>query len=197
MSEKKLTKRKIQANRTRKKIFDVAIELMEKNGFNNMTIEDICEKAGVSVGTFYHYYQSKEDVFYELYRKADEYFIEVVTPALDNLTADTWEKIIIFFKYYAEYQTKQKFENTSQVYNAKNKLFIDEDRYMITYLFELVAKGQENNELNSDMSSRDTAVYLFIVSRGIVFDWCVHDAGYDLVERMDRMFRKLTPVFKF
>lgn len=196
MSKQKMTKRKVQANKTKKKIFNVSIGLMEKRGFNNMTIEDICKKAGVSVGTFYHYYKSKEDVFFELYRKSDAFFKDEVAPFLENENLNTSDKVVLYFKYYARYNSDKDLEYVRQLYNTNNKFFIDESRYMIVLLIEIIAKGQEINEIARDMSARDIAIYLFIVSRGIVFDWCIHEAGYDLEEKMSMFFKKIMIIFK-
>lgn len=82
MAKQKLTKRQIQANKTRSKIYKIAVDLMEKKGFNNITIEEISKKAKVSVGAFYHYYNSKEDILFEIFRRADEYFENEVAQVL-------------------------------------------------------------------------------------------------------------------
>lgn len=36
---------------------------MYKKGYDNITIEEISKKAGGSVGAFYHYFRSKNDIF--------------------------------------------------------------------------------------------------------------------------------------
>ena len=61
MAKQANTKRQEQARETKNRIYNSAIELMEKEGFDNITIADIREKAGVSVGAFYHYFASKND----------------------------------------------------------------------------------------------------------------------------------------
>ena len=66
MKNSNLTKRQLQAISTKKKIYNSAMELMDKRGFENTTIEDISKKADVSVGASYHFYKSKDDIFFEL-----------------------------------------------------------------------------------------------------------------------------------
>ena len=127
MQKEKLTKRQVQANKTKNKIYKVAVDLMEKHGFNNITIEDISKKAGVSVGAFYHYYKSKDDIFFEIYKKADEYFENVVFGEIAIDTIDSIEKITLFFKHYAKYNKERGLETVSQLYNTKNKHFIKTD----------------------------------------------------------------------
>ncbi|WP_259596222.1 TetR/AcrR family transcriptional regulator [Clostridium botulinum] len=71
----RLTKRQIQAINTKNKIYNIATNLMQKEGYDNITIQNICEKAEVSVGSFYHYFESKNDILIELYKKADHFFL--------------------------------------------------------------------------------------------------------------------------
>ena len=67
-TKKRLTKRQIQANDTRNRVYKTALELMETKGLNNTSIEEISMKAGVSVGTFYNYFKSKDDILVDIYR---------------------------------------------------------------------------------------------------------------------------------
>jgi AcrR family transcriptional regulator len=55
---KRITSRQAQAIKTRNKILKTTIDLMQKKGFDNITIETISKKAGVSVGSFYYYFKS-------------------------------------------------------------------------------------------------------------------------------------------
>jgi AcrR family transcriptional regulator len=57
-----LTKRQIKANETRDRIYQTALELLETQGYETIRIEDICQKAGVSIGSFYNYFSSKNDI---------------------------------------------------------------------------------------------------------------------------------------
>ena len=74
MTKKTLTKRQEKAIETKNRIYNAAINLMDRKGFEKITITDISKKAGVSVGAFYHYFKSKNDILAEIFRKADEYF---------------------------------------------------------------------------------------------------------------------------
>lgn len=48
-------------------IIETATELFLKKGFYNTSIRDIIGASGVSIGTFYNYFKSKEDIFCYLY----------------------------------------------------------------------------------------------------------------------------------
>ncbi len=51
---------------TRSRLLDAAKAIFEKDGFLEARISDIAERAGLSHGSFYHYFDSKEQIFREV-----------------------------------------------------------------------------------------------------------------------------------
>ena len=51
---------------TRSHILDVAGELFAERGYDATSVADICARAGVTKGAFYHHFESKQAVFLEL-----------------------------------------------------------------------------------------------------------------------------------
>lgn len=190
----RLTQRKIQAQKTKKTIYNAAMQLMNKKGFGNTTIAEISKKAKVSVGTFYLYYKTKEDIFFELYDKADIYFKNDVANQLTG--KNIMDQILTFFSYYADYNQDQGVDAISQLYNTKNKLFIAKGRYMHVLLKKIIEQGQAGHNLITEMPPQEIADYLFIMARGIIYDWCLHDGDYDLKEAMIVHLTRLIPIFQ-
>ncbi len=63
-----------------------ALYVFEEKGFNNTRIKDITERANTSVGNFYNYFNSKEDV------------IEVLISGLAELMISKFRELFIYFK---------------------------------------------------------------------------------------------------
>jgi AcrR family transcriptional regulator len=57
---------------TRARLLDAAKEIFEEDGFLDARISDIAERAGLSHGSFYHYFDSKEEVFREVAAAVDQ-----------------------------------------------------------------------------------------------------------------------------
>jgi len=57
---------------TRARLVDAAKQIFEENGFLEARISDIAERAGLSHGSFYHYFDSKEQIFQEVVASLDE-----------------------------------------------------------------------------------------------------------------------------
>ena len=141
------TRRQLQAEQTKDKLFEAAVSLLAEKDFEQITIRDIVAKAHVSIGTFYNYYSTKMEVFYETYRVADHYFSEVVAPALTQGTV--YERILAFFDYYAHYNSDlTDMKMTRLLYNTDNPFFNrDPHQGMVGVLIELLREGLEQGEL--------------------------------------------------
>jgi AcrR family transcriptional regulator len=58
----KLGRRQRRAAETRVRLFRSALRLFAQHGFQNVTVEDITDAADVGKGTFFNYFESKEQV---------------------------------------------------------------------------------------------------------------------------------------
>jgi AcrR family transcriptional regulator len=65
------TLRAQQKRATRALLFDVAMRLFERDGYDAVNVDDIVRESGVARGTFYFHYESKEDVLYEAVRRGE------------------------------------------------------------------------------------------------------------------------------
>lgn len=189
----KVTNRKLQAQATYENIYNAAMSLVEKEGFKNVTVRKICEKAGVSIGSFYNYFSSKEDILNEIFKKADDFFLNVVANNLDGENAK--EKIVKFFIYYAEYCKRDKLDQLKQIYNTSNPMFIKKGRPMQEVLKKVVEEGIEKGELITDMTPDEVVKFFFIALRGVIFDWCLHDGSYDLIQFTKEYTERLLKCF--
>ena len=70
------TPRSRKGVQTRARLLDAAKEIFEEKGFLEARITDIAERAGLSHGAFYHYFDSKEQIFRELAEVLDEQLAE-------------------------------------------------------------------------------------------------------------------------
>jgi AcrR family transcriptional regulator len=57
---------------TRVRLLAAGKEIFEECGFLDARISDIAERAGLSHGSFYHYFESKEEIFREVARSVEE-----------------------------------------------------------------------------------------------------------------------------
>lgn len=67
----------------RQLILDTAARVFSSKGYHNTTVKDIVREAAVSVGSFYFYFHSKDELFLELYRSIVKQFNDITEYVLD------------------------------------------------------------------------------------------------------------------
>ena len=104
---------------TKNRIFLAAKKILQKQGYDALSIKNICEEAGVSNGSFYHHFKTKDDLL--------SYYIEEqpsINPDLLDLPDNSEEvKIAIIRVYlnYVEYCRELGVEFMAGYYNPKNQ----------------------------------------------------------------------------
>jgi AcrR family transcriptional regulator len=79
--EKQRTKR---GETSRAAIFNAALELFQERGYEATTMRAIADRAGVSLGSSYHYFPSKEHLVLEFYRHTHELHLGVIAQLLSR-----------------------------------------------------------------------------------------------------------------
>src|SRR6185436_10203096 len=77
--------RQEQKAATRERVFQAALEVFRRHGFEEASIDLVTRRAGVSRGTFYFHFPKREDVMVELLRRA-ELPVAAVVDALPEAT---------------------------------------------------------------------------------------------------------------
>ncbi|OKP94354.1 TetR family transcriptional regulator [Paenibacillus sp. P46E] len=165
---------------------------MQQHSLEDITIAEICRGANVSVGSFYNYFSTKSDILVEMYEQADGFFDQKFRGL--EPSASIQNDIVDYFKIYAEYNLNVGIETIKQLYTCNNKLFIAKGRYMQNVLQALLEKGQAHRQLIDSMSAEEMTEYLFIAARGVIYNWCLHEGGYDLERKMEEYMARLVVV---
>lgn len=187
---KKLTSRAKQAVETKNRIYECGVNLIGQYGFDQITVEQIASEAGVSVGTYYYYFESKFELFKEMFKRADEYFLNKIADSLESNIAP--EQIVEFFEKYADFTYENGIEIVKKIYISDNKMFITENRPMQTILQSIIEQGQSSGEIPKSMSSIELTNMLFLIGRGVIFDWCLRDGTINLKATMRKVMGIVT-----
>ena len=75
-----------------------AWSLFSKNGYDQTTVNAIIEKLGVSKGTFYHYFTSKEDILNAVAEHMTRQGLKAVRPILEDEKLPAMDKLNRFIK---------------------------------------------------------------------------------------------------
>lgn len=180
MSQEKMTNRQIKALDTKEKIYNSAMIKFSDKGIERTTIQEICKDAEVSIGSFYNHFNSKEDIIFEIFKRADLNFEQFKERNVDK--KEIRELILEYMEYYVSFVQTNDIRFTKSFYNTSNHFFVQEKRPMQEVLKSILR--EYDLTLNSYyVDDTDMLVdRLFITSRGVIFHWCLKEGTFDLNE---------------
>ena len=194
----KSNKRRRQAEATRKRIHECALDLFAKKGFDNVTVEEVAAAAGVSVGAFYHHFRSKQSVMAVYYETLDERYLEyrdtvMETPEFAAMTA--LDKLEALNLYVIEMCVREGVEYVRIVYpymmtNAEfAATMTNRKRPHGRIIREILAEGQKNGEIPLTLDQDRVVGDILIICRGCIVDWCMHNGEIDIHDHSRSVLR--------
>ena len=95
----RLNKRRSNA---REKILAAAAELIRKEGIGSIAIRKVCDEAGISLGSFYYYFSSKDELLMALISESSFDTIALASPE-EDITGRITELYQILIKEYVSF----------------------------------------------------------------------------------------------
>ena len=80
----------------RRRIQETALDLFDREGFENVSVEEIAQAAGCSVGNIYHYFKSKDELAIQLTQHVDEAYQVLEQAYLADTDRSGREKLLDF-----------------------------------------------------------------------------------------------------
>ncbi len=185
---KTLSKQQQKSQETKEKIFEAAKRILKKKGYEALSIKNICEEAGVSNGSFYHHFRTKDDLlsyYIEEQPKIDPDLLDVPATA-----AEVKEAIIYVYLNYVHYCQELGVDFMSNYYTPKNQslnpLSRTERPYPIVTVHNYMQKCLDAGviTLHTDLEDVTTDIRMIVI--GNVFEWCLKSGDADFEGNMRR-----------
>lgn len=196
MERLEFSKRDLNNRKNRDKLLNAMNQIIEKYDYDTVTIRNLCKMSGVSYGSFYNLFKTKEN-FLCYYLTSD------FTKYMDNYTAthtqiiqnmNSLEKSINIFSCCAEYNIEKGLKFVSAFYSPRNRsLFPDpacpEQEYSFTPLLRLarqyLSEAKEQKMLRSD-ADIEYIVHMYVyIFNGITFNWCISNGKLDITREIN------------
>lgn len=159
----------------REQILSAALKAFATRGFAATKISDIVARAGMSHGLVYHYFKSKEEIFYALLQRAMETSSQSVV-AVENLPIPPIEKVRQTARYilggiesYADsayyfmiVMHASVMENTDE----RHRALIASSNISIQAMERIMRAGQEAGEI-VDGNTLDMSIAFFAAIQGL------------------------------
>jgi len=162
--------RTARGERTLRKILDAAREEFGERGFSESSIVGITQRAGVALGTFYTYFDSKEALFQELVRDMSAQVRDQVAPVLRdsaNVIEGEGRALETFLRFAREHRDVYRIIDEAE--------FVDPKAYREHYettaqrIAARLIAGRERGEISADYSDAELEILAWALMGANVF----------------------------
>lgn len=187
-----LSRQQLKSRETKERIFQAAKRILQRSGYEELSIKNICEEAGVSNGSFYHHFKTKDDLL--------SYYIED-QPSIDTDLLEMPENkdeakaaIVYVYLNYVKYCRELGVEFMSGYYTPKNQALnpaIRTERpYPIITVQNYLEKAFSAGVIKTDLSIEAITTDIRMIVIGNVFEWCMRNGEVDFEANMSRSLNR-------
>ena len=192
LEQKEIKKRK-KGRATKDRIHTCAMALFTKYGYDNVTVMQICEAAGVTKRTFYYHFSSKDDILSDVTEYVGihtEEFLTSLTEQSSNI--DILWKLLSAYSVNAE-DLGQSIINKlySEKLQGKETAIFPDEMYLYKTTVRVIRNAQFEHEIHSAAPAEDIAYALFHAFRSISFTWAAGNSTGDLMDNYRSVFHTI------
>lgn len=183
-----LSKQQRKSKETKERIFQAAKRILQKSGYEELSIKNICEEAGVSNGSFYHHFKTNDDLL--SYYIEDQPSIDPDRLELPKNKEDAKETIIHVYLNYVKYCKELGVEFMAGYYTphnqALNPTIRTERPYPIVTVQHYLERALEANAIQLNLKIEEITTDIRMIVIGNVFEWAMRNGDADFEGNMRR-----------
>lgn len=200
MKADKPNRKKEQGAETKKRLYESAEKLFQQYDYKDVNIEAITEAAGVTKGTFYVHFNSKDELYVALFSTYVERLDMDYEAFLDNLPPDlsTANTILAFAADIVDLMVdKVGYDNLRTVYKLQLTSIVSTEtikgygRKLYKMFSDLLDQGIQKGEFKTSLPLDILTKHFVMSIRGLTYEWCIRYPGFDLKEQVLTHFRLL------
>jgi len=176
-------------------IYHATLDLFNSKGFDKTTLNDICKASGIAMGTFYHYYPSKESILLE-------YFAEIGSKVQTHYQALEDKESLEALKDIIDYIIDLYLQGNPNILGrfsaiemeSTDDLSRSEIFPLKTIIADILKRGYASGNFRSELSSDYIAYLILAIFIGVLTTWTSRGMHYDL---KSHLFAQLQPLLAF
>lgn len=177
---------------TKRAIFACAMSLFQEKGYDNVTISQIVEAAGIAKGTFYIYYKTKSAVLMEMIHQYDNYYESLTENFTDDMSAT--DCLCRLARGSGELTTNAiGLDSIRALYvnqvNGSLTNQLSTERSLYHLMADLIRRGMDRGEFAAVQLPEHLTNMLLASLRGIYYEWIMRSASFSLADRCEELTR--------
>jgi len=184
-------------NLRRSQLTGAAYKVVAQKGYNDFTIKDIAEEAGLSTGLVHYYFKNKEDLLFKLLKEMNANLRDNLKKALTELT-EPKDKLMAFCDEAFELVDKEKayfyvlidfwaqMNHDNRIRQANVKLFQSYRDEISSIIEEGIAKG-----VFAAMDVKFTSVIIISLIQGTIIQYVIDNGAFDYRELKEKIKQQI------
>jgi AcrR family transcriptional regulator len=173
-----------RGRRSRQALLDAAREVFARDGFADARITDIADAAGAAHGSFYRYFDSKEEIFVALLRDLIDELRPVWSESADELT-DPYERLLRANRVYLEtYRANQPimivWEQVATLNEHVEQLRRESNDKFAERIERAIVRWQSDGTADPAIEPKTAASALTGMLSNFAYRWSVREPDFDL-----------------
>ena len=191
---------KKNSRNTKGRIISAAWELFYEQGYDDTTVEEIIEKSQTSKGSFYHYFEGKDALLGSLSILFDEKYEELMEVMDKNM--NSFDKLMFLNKeLFKMVENSISLDLLARLYSSQlvtrgDRHLLDHNRTYFKVLRQIVVEGQSRGQITEKASVNEIVNVYAMCERAFLYDWCIINGNYSLIQYSEKFFPMLLDRFK-
>ena len=176
VAEPPIGRRERRRQEAKQRLYDCALELFTERGYEATTIDDIAEKADVARGTFFNYFQRKEDLISmwgaKRRERLNEHIDNVRTTSPNGFVSDLEYCMVALGRMNEEEWPTTRTMLLAWVKAGRPML---EEPHVATIFAQIIQAGRARGEVAPDIDPDRTGNLLRDAYFGLLYRWTSHE----------------------
>ena len=181
-----------KGEKTKRHIYECAIELFRTKGYDKVSVDEIVKCAGTAKGTFYIYFETKADILIYMLKAYDDYYDKVASGFLPEMGVE--ERLLIITQSSSEFTENVMGRDVIRVLysnqlmeQGNGDLYTKRALYRVVH--ELIEEGQNMGIFSAEENSIVLTNRFVTCIRGIFFEWCIQGDEFVLKQECENFAR--------
>ena len=140
----------------RQKIIQALTHLMRNKDFNSVTTAEIAERAGITEGLIYKYFDNKKDLLYQVLDELFTQYHQMILKRIEHKTSAIEKLEIIIFSGIEHYTANRVFARMLLLEVRSSQDYFSSEAYQMvkTYartILDIIQEGIQTGEIKSDI----------------------------------------------
>lgn len=177
-------------------LLDKGMKLLWSKGYNATSVNDIVKVAGIPKGSFYFYFESKEDF---VVKAIDKYFCMMFTPAkaiLENKSLSPKQRLLDFHEYRVDViKNELECKMGCMACNIGNEMaehsekirtaILIHDQLILSTITDVIQEAKDLGEIKNKMNAQDIAAFIEDAGKGAMISMKELNTSYPIDNAMN------------